>query len=171
MGSESLLAKPCCLYVLCHAMATQTQEWPRVAESYSNSGQREGAMTEHRFQDVWKQQCDAARSIRVQHGILSALDYLIGEKLMTYADAAVTRPEFARELPRFVAEVRVIFSGEEIRHYLDHLARMAAIEDEQAADENDDSDFLEVSAEQLAAKRARFAQLRELLTSTVLGTG
>jgi hypothetical protein len=128
-------------------------------------------MTEHRFQDVWKQQCDAARSIRVQHGILSALDYLIGEKLMTYADAAVTRPEFARELPRFVAEVRVIFSGEEIRRYLDHLARMAAIEDEQAADENDDSDFLEDSAEQLAAKRARFAQLRELLTSTVLGTG
>jgi hypothetical protein len=142
-----------------------------MAESYSNSGQREGAMTEHRFQDLWKQQCDAARNIRVQHGILSALDYLIGEKLMTYADAAVTRPEFARELPRFVADVRDIFSGEEIRHYLDHLARMAAIEDVQAADENDDSDFLQDSAEQLAAKQARFAQLRELLTSTVLGTG
>ena len=127
-------------------------------------------MTEHRFQDVWKQQCDAARSIRVQHGILSALDYLIGEKLMTYADAAVTRPEFARELPRFVAEVRVIFSGEEIRHYLDHHERMAAIEDERAADE-DNSDFLNDSVERLAAKRARFTQLRELLTSTVLGTG
>jgi hypothetical protein len=38
-------------------------------------------MTEHRFQDIWKQQCVAARGIRVQHGILSALDYLIGEKL------------------------------------------------------------------------------------------
>jgi hypothetical protein len=128
-------------------------------------------MSDHRFQDVWKQQCDAARSIRVRHGILSALDYLIGEKLMTYADTAVTRPEFARELPRFVAEVRDIFSGEEIRHYLDHLERMAAIEDEQAADENHDDDFLEDSAEQRAANRARFAQLRELLTSTVLGTG
>jgi hypothetical protein len=89
-------------------------------------------MSDHRFQDVWKQQCEAARSIRVQHGVLSALDYLIGEKLMIYTDRAVTRPEFARELPRFVAEVRDIFSGEEIRHYLDHLARMAAIEDEQA---------------------------------------
>jgi hypothetical protein len=112
----------------------------------------------------------AARGIRVQHGILSALDYLIGEKLLTYADTAVTNPEFARELPRFVAEVRDIFSGEEIRHYLDHLERMAVIEDEQATDE-DNSDFLKDSAEQLAAKRARFAQLRELLTSTVLGTG
>ena len=51
-----------------------------------------------------------------QHGILSALDYLIGEKLLIYAETAVTRPEFARELPRFVAEVREIFSGEEIGH-------------------------------------------------------
>jgi hypothetical protein len=117
-------------------------------------------MTEHRFQDIWKQQCVAARGIRVQHGILSALDYLIGEKLLTYADTAVTKPEFARELPRFVSEVRDIFRGEEIRHYLDHLERMAVIEDEQATDE-DNSDFLKDSAEQLAAKRARFAQLRE----------
>jgi lipase chaperone LimK len=82
----------------------------------------------------------------------------------------VTKPEFARELPRFVAEVRNLFSGEEIRRYLDHLERMAVIEDEQATDE-DNSDFWKDSAEQLAAKRARFAQLRELLTSTVLGTG
>jgi hypothetical protein len=126
-------------------------------------------MTEHRFQDIWKQQCVAARGIRVQYGILSALDYLIGEKLLTYADTAVTKPEFARELPRFVAEVRDLFSGEEIRHYLDHLERMAVIEDEHTDEDN--SDFLKDSAEQLAAKRARFAQLRELLTSTVLGTG
>jgi hypothetical protein len=65
----------------------------------------------------------------------------------------------------------VLPGGEEIRHYLDHLERMAAIEDEQAADENHDDDFLEDSAEQRAAKRTRFVQLRELLTSTVLGTG
>jgi hypothetical protein len=127
-------------------------------------------MTEHRFQDVWKQQCVAARSIRIQHGILSALEYLIGEKLLTYADTAVTKPEFARELPRFVAEVRDIFSGEEIRHYLDHLERMAVIEGEQATEE-DNSDFLKDSVEQLAAKRGRFAHLREVLTSTALGTG
>jgi hypothetical protein len=82
----------------------------------------------------------------------------------------VTRPEFARELPRFVAEVRDIFSDEEIRPYLDHLERMAAIEDDPVPKENDDDDFLRDSAEQLAAKRARLAQLKELLTSTMLGT-
>jgi hypothetical protein len=64
-----------------------------------------------KFQNIWKEQCIAARNVRVRHGILSALDYLIGEKLLTYAEMAVTRPEFARELPRFVAEVRDIFKA------------------------------------------------------------
>ena len=71
-------------------------------------------MTERRFQDIWKEQCQAAHGVREQHGVVSALDYLIGEKLMTYAETAVTRPEFARELPRFVAEIRSIFGAEEI---------------------------------------------------------
>jgi hypothetical protein len=107
-----------------------------------------------KFQDIWKEQCVAARSVRVQHGILSALDYLIGEKLLTYAEMAVTRPEFARELLRFVAEVRDTFNGEEIRHYLDHLERMAAMEDEQAPNEDDD-ELLGDLPDQVAAKRAR----------------
>jgi hypothetical protein len=75
-------------------------------------------MAEH----IWKEQCAAARNVRAQHGILSALDYLIGEKLLTY-ETSMTRPEFARELPRFVSEVRDIFSSEEIRHYLDRRLR------------------------------------------------
>jgi hypothetical protein len=58
-----------------------------------------------------------------------------------------------------------------IRHYLDHLERMAAIEDEHAPNDNDDGDFFSDAPEEVAAKRARLAQLRELLTSTVLGTG
>ena len=127
-------------------------------------------MAEHKFQDIWKEQCAAARSVRAKHGMLSALDYLVGEKLLTYAETAVTRPDFARELPRFVAEVRDIFSGEEIGHYLDHLERMAAIEDEQAENE-DDGELFGDSPDQRAAKRARLAQLKELLTSPVLGTG
>jgi hypothetical protein len=127
-------------------------------------------MTAHRFQDIWKEQCDAARSVRDQHGVVSALDYLIGEKLLNYAEAAVTRPEFARELPRFVAQVRNIFSAEEIRHYLDHLERMATIEDEHVPTEGDD-DLLMDTPEQRAAARARLAQLKDLLMSNMLGTG
>jgi hypothetical protein len=48
-------------------------------------------MTGHRLQDIWKEQCEAARSLRDQHGVVAALDYLIGEKLLNYAETAVTR--------------------------------------------------------------------------------
>ena len=127
-------------------------------------------MTERRFQDIWKEQCEAACKVRDQHGVVSALDYLIGEKLLNFAETAVARPEFARELPRFVAEVRAIFSAEEIQHYLDDLERMAAFEDEQAAAEGD-GDFVMDTPEQRAAARARLAHIKDLLTSSVLGTG
>jgi hypothetical protein len=127
-------------------------------------------MDGHRFQDIWKEQCEAACSIRDQHGLVPALDYLIGEKLLNYAEAAVTRPEFARELPRFVAKVRSIFSAGEIRHYLEHLERMAALEDEQAP-AGDDDGFVMDTPEQRAAGRARLTQLKDLLTSNILGTG
>ena len=127
-------------------------------------------MTERRFQDIWKEQCEAACKVRDQHGVVSALDYLIGEKLLNFAETAVARPEFALELPCFVAEVRAIFSAEEIQQYLDDLERMAAFEDEQAAAEGD-GDFVMDTPEQRAAARARLAHIKDLLTSSVLGTG
>jgi hypothetical protein len=42
---------------------------------------------------------------------------------MTYADTAASRPEFARELPRFVAEVRRVFNAEEIGLHLPRIER------------------------------------------------
>ena len=130
-------------------------------------------MAEHRFQDVWKEQCEAALGVRERHGVVSALDYLIGEKLLTFAETAVTRPEFARELPRFVAGVRDIFSPEEIRLYLAHLERLADFDDELVPAEGDEGDeeFLLDTPEQRDAARARLRQLKELLTLDVLGTG
>lgn len=70
---------------------------------------------ERRFQDVWVGQCAAAVRIREDHGVKDAFNYIVGEKLMVYAQTALIRPEFARELPRFVAEVRRLFSAEEKR--------------------------------------------------------
>jgi hypothetical protein len=125
-------------------------------------------MTEPLFQDFWKEQCEAARAVRDQHGVVAALDYLIGEKLLNYAEAAVTRQGFARELPRFVAEVRDIFSAEEIGHYIEHLERMAAFEDAEPPTEDDDL-FMD-TPEQRALAPARLAQMKELLLSNMLGT-
>ena len=127
-------------------------------------------MADHRFQDIWKKQCEAAREVREQHGVVSALDYLIGEKLMIYAETAVTHSEFARELPRFVAEVRRIFEPTEISLYVDHLDRMAAQDEEELSAMPADDDLMIETPEQRAAARQRLARLKELLILNVLGT-
>ena len=50
-----------------------------------------------RFEKIWVQQCKATKGIKRCFGAKSALDYLIREKLMNFADAAEQRLEFARE--------------------------------------------------------------------------
>jgi hypothetical protein len=71
-----------------------------------------------RFEKIWVQQCRATKGIKRHFGAKSALDYLIREKLMNFAQAAEQRPEFARELPRFLAEVWRIFNEYEIAGYI-----------------------------------------------------
>jgi hypothetical protein len=83
---------------------------------------------------------------------------------------AVARPELARQLPSFVAEIRSIFGAEEIRAYLEHLERMRRLDDEAlSAEPSGDDGFIETPEEHAAATE-RFRRLKELLTSTVLGT-
>ena len=51
-------------------------------------------------------------------GAKNALDYLIGEKLISFADAARDRPAFARELPRFLAAIWQTFNDYKIAGYV-----------------------------------------------------
>lgn len=44
------------------------------------------------FEDIWREQCDAARSIQRRYGHESAFDYLVGEKLLNYVNTAASRP-------------------------------------------------------------------------------
>jgi len=78
-------------------------------------------MSRVQFHKIWVQQCRATRGIKRRFGVKSALDYLIGEKLMNFADAAERHPEFAAELPRFQAEVWNIFNPYELAGYLSGL--------------------------------------------------
>jgi hypothetical protein len=71
-----------------------------------------------RFEKIWVEQAKAARAIRRRFGAKSALDYLIGEKLRTFAGAARDDAAFARELPRFLAAVWQIFNEYEIAGYV-----------------------------------------------------
>jgi hypothetical protein len=72
---------------------------------------------------IWIEQCAATEDIRERFGLESALDYLIGEKIFSFVMAAEHDPDFAAELPAFIAEIRRLFTAEEIHTYLDRLER------------------------------------------------
>lgn len=71
-----------------------------------------------RFEKIWVQQCRATKGIKRRFGAKSALDYLIHEKLITFADEAERRPEFAKELPLFLAAIWQVFNQYELAGYL-----------------------------------------------------
>ena len=122
---------------------------------------------ERRWHEVWREQCEAAGSIRLQYGIASAFDYVVGEKLLTLAEAAEENPEFARALPQFVSELRRMFTPEEIE---EHLARIESARLERAMDAMDvyDPELDDLAASDAEARR--FGFVKELLTAPSLGT-
>ena len=71
-----------------------------------------------RFEKVWIEQCRATGAIKRRFGPKSALDYLIGEKLPAFADAAKNDPEFAAELPRFLSAIYRVFNQYKIAGYV-----------------------------------------------------
>jgi hypothetical protein len=75
------------------------------------------------FHKIWIDQCEATEGIRENFGSLKALDYLIGEKLCSLLMAAESDALFFAEVPAFVAEIRRLFTAEEIHDYLNYLER------------------------------------------------
>ena len=75
------------------------------------------------FHKIWIEQCRATEDIRERFGLEDAIRYLIGEKLLDFVRASEGDPDFAKELPAFVAEIRRLFSAAEIREFLDDLER------------------------------------------------
>lgn len=65
------------------------------------------AISASKHHEIWVEQCEAARTIKARYGLKAAFDYAVGEKLINFASAAYEHPAFARELPRFVSEVRL----------------------------------------------------------------
>ena len=129
-------------------------------------------MASLKFHEIWVEQCEAAEQIKRRYGTKAAFDYRVAEKLLNFADAAITHPAFARELPLFVARVRSLFTVEEMRR---HLNRVECEQRKYDAyiEERDEFDEDEVILESpvVAAERARqFATIAELLTAAELGT-
>jgi hypothetical protein len=121
------------------------------------------------FHKIWIDQCAASEGIREDFGLANALDYLIGEKLFTFLMASESDPQFAAEVPAFVAEIRRTFTATEIRDYLDHLERTKYLappdpdlDIDDLDDENEDEPWPEnpvMGAEELL----RFSRVRQLL--------
>jgi hypothetical protein len=99
----------------------------------------------------------------------NALDYLIGEKLFSFVRTSEQHPEFAAELPAFVAKIRRLFTAAEIHDYLDQLERTKFLappepdlEIDDLEEETEEEPWLEnpvLGAEELL----RFPRLRQLL--------
>jgi hypothetical protein len=132
-----------------------------------------------KFHEIWIEQCKAAEEVKLRYGLKAAFDYLVAEKLLNFVDAASRDPEFARELPRFVARVRALFTVEEMRIHLSRIEREqreynASIEERDEFDDDDEQQeehALNLESSAAAVERARqFATIAELLTAAELGT-
>jgi hypothetical protein len=120
-----------------------------------------------KMHEIWIEQCDAAQDIKRRYGIKAAFDYLVSEKLLNFASAASQHPEFARELPRFVSQVRRMFTPQEIRT---HIARVEREQSKKNIDVNEDEELIADSPVAAAARAQQVATIKELLTATELGT-
>ena len=127
-------------------------------------------METSRARILWTSQCDAVSTIRQRFGLQAALNYIISEKLLNFAKAAAIRPEFAPELPLFVAEIRRLFSAVEISDYLAVLVPSIQAELADAVEFEEDDDLGGMSPQEHAARCERLALIRQLLEADQLGT-
>jgi hypothetical protein len=124
-------------------------------------------MSVRKMHEIWIEQYDAAQNIKLRYGLKAAFDYLVAEKLLNFASAASQHPEFARELPRFVSQVRLMFTPQEIRT---HIARVEREQHEKGVDATEDDDLIPESPVTTPERARQFAFIKELLTVTELGT-
>jgi hypothetical protein len=104
----------------------------------------------------WIEQCEAAERIRGR----------LVSRQPSIADASFHRT-FAQELPRFVSEVRRMFTSEEIAA---HLTRIEGELNEKNEDILDEDDPFRESPAAVAERARQFTMIKELLTAATLGT-
>jgi hypothetical protein len=130
-----------------------------------------------KFHEIWIEQCEAAEEIKLRYGLKAAFDYLVAEKLLNFAEAAVRDPKFARALPRFLARVRGLFTPQDMRTQLDRIGREqreydAYIEqhDDSEGDQQDQDELILESPASATERARQFDTIVELLTAAELGT-
>ncbi len=127
-------------------------------------------MSDYEFHKVWIEQCEATLGIRQRYGTKAAFDYVVSEKLLMFAEAAARQPEFARELPQFVARVRNLFTPEELRTHIARIEHERMVGEALSAEIEEEDDLFRDSAEAALERARRFSTIKELLTAAELGT-
>ena len=126
-------------------------------------------MSARKMHEIWKEQCESARVIKLRYGLQAAFDYVVAEKLLNFISAAADHPEFARELPRFVSEVRRMFTPAEICTHIARIELEQRAKDADASEYDEDDTFRESPAA-VAARAQQFSVIKELLTAPEFGT-
>src|SRR5260370_42251732 len=124
-------------------------------------------MNSREVHKIWVEQCEAAQTVRARFGVKAAFDYIVGEKLINFAEAASHHRAFAQELPRFISEVRRMFTPEEIAA---QLTRIEHEQNEKDEDVPDEDDLLRESPANIVERARQFMTIKALLTATALGT-
>jgi hypothetical protein len=70
-----------------------------------------------RFPEVWMEQCAAVEYIRNGFGQATALDYIVGDKLVVFIESLNFFPDRRADLPQFVAMIRTLFNPQELHGY------------------------------------------------------
>src|SRR4051812_7367485 len=131
---------------------------------------RRDDVSNREFHKVWMEQCQAAEDIRLRYGAKAAFDYVVGEKLLNFAEVAAYRPEFARELPRFVARVRGLFTPEELQIHIARIEHERMMQEALSAAIDEEGDRFRDSSQTAAERAGLFSTIKELLTAAELGT-
>ena len=118
---------------------------------------------------IWIDQCEATETIKARYGVSAAFDYLVAEKLLNFAEAARQPAAFAQDLPRFVAEVRRIFTSSELEDEFIRLAHTQVGSQLTDAEFDLDDEFRRTPAEQEDQKRILMI-MKQLLLAGQLGT-
>jgi len=77
---------------------------------------------------LWLGYCEAVPGIRERFGLANALEYVVGEKLMTFSQMAETDEKFRAELPAFCERIRCLFTWTEIQGYFESAEQESAID-------------------------------------------
>jgi len=99
--------------------------------------------------ELWQGYCEAVPGIRERFGLANALEYVVGEKLMTFSQMAESDESFRAELPPFCERIRCLFTRAEIQGYFESAERESVI----------DADLLEEASQEEAEElRDRLAE-------------